>query len=67
MPYAGQDTAAKQVVAQLISDSGFEPFEVPFDLVHAIEAPRRPNAFYGEEWHLDTARALVAQLSTNKQ
>ena len=67
MPYAGQDARAKQIAAQLINDSGFEPFEVPFDLVHAIEAPRRPNAFYGEEWHLDTARALVAQLSAKQQ
>ena len=66
MPYVGRDANAKQVAAQLINDSGFEPFEIPFELVHAIEPPRRPNAFYGEEWHLDTARALVAQLSTNK-
>jgi len=66
MPYAGQDAAAKQVVAQLISDSGFEPFEVPWEFVHAIEPPRRAGTFYGEEWHLDTARALIAQLVAKK-
>ena len=30
---------------------------------HLIEPPRRPNAFYGEEWHLDTARALQTRLT----
>ena len=66
MPYAGQEVAAKQVVAQLISDSGFEPFEVPWEFVHAIEPPRRAGAFYGEEWHLDSAQALIAQLAAKK-
>lgn len=62
MPYTGQDSDANDIVAQLIRDSGFEPFEVSWDLAYAIEPPRRPGAFYGEEWNVDTARALLAQL-----
>lgn len=64
MPYAGEDVVAKHVVARLIDDSGFEPFDIGgWELVQYIEPPRRPGAFYGEEWHLDTARDLFAQLS----
>jgi predicted dinucleotide-binding enzyme len=64
MPYAGEDAAAKAIVAQLIDDSGFEPFDVGgWDMVRFIEPPRRPGAFYGEEWHLDTARELLRQLA----
>jgi predicted dinucleotide-binding enzyme len=63
MPYAGEDTDAKRVVARLIEESGFEPFDVGgWKLAPYIEPPRRPGAFYGEEWHVDTARALLAQL-----
>jgi 8-hydroxy-5-deazaflavin:NADPH oxidoreductase len=64
MPYAGEDVQAKQVVARLISDSGFDPFDVGgWSEAHFIEPPRRPGAFYGEEWNLDTARALLSQLT----
>jgi 8-hydroxy-5-deazaflavin:NADPH oxidoreductase len=47
MPYAGEDIEAKRVVASLISDSGFDPFDVGgWAEAHFIEPPRRPNAFY---------------------
>jgi predicted dinucleotide-binding enzyme len=63
MPYAGDDAAAKHVVAGLINDSGFEPFDVGgWSEAHFIEPPRRPSAFYGEEWSLTTARHLLSQL-----
>lgn len=64
MPYAGEDTEAKRVVAGLIEDSGFEPFDVGgWNTVRFIEPPRRPDAFYGEEWNLDTARDLLERLT----
>ncbi len=64
MPYAGEDSEAKRVVAGLIKDSGFEPFDVGgWNEVIYIEPPRRPGAFYGEEWHLDTAHELLEQLA----
>jgi hypothetical protein len=63
MPYAGEDAEAKRIVADLINDSGFEPFDLGgWDMARYIEPPRRPGAFYGEELHLDTARALLEQL-----
>jgi 8-hydroxy-5-deazaflavin:NADPH oxidoreductase len=68
MPYAGEDSDAKRIVATLIRDSGFEPFDVGnWAEVHWIEPPRRPGAFYGEEWHLDTARTLLAQLTAHEK
>jgi predicted dinucleotide-binding enzyme len=64
MPYAGEDAEAKRVVAGLINDSGFEPFDVGgWNEVRFMEPPRRPGAFYGEEWHLDSAQELLAQLT----
>lgn len=67
MPYVGEDAEAKRIVAGLIIDSGFDPFDVGgWAEAHFMEPPRRPNAFYGEEWHLDTAQALLNQL-TGKQ
>lgn len=68
MPYAGKDSDAKRIVATLINDSGFEPFDVGgWAEAHWIEAPRRPGSFYGEEWHLDTARAFLAELKGHKK
>lgn len=64
MPYAGEDSEAKSIVASLINDSGFAPFDVGgWDTVHFMEPPRRAGAFYGEEWNLDTARGLLEQLT----
>jgi len=60
---SGDDAAAKQVVAQLIEDSGFTPVDVGgLDEATPMEAPRRPGALYGEEYHLDTAQAFLAAL-----
>ncbi len=59
----GDDVEAKKVVSQLIEDSGFTPVDVGgLDEATPMEAPRRPGAVYGEEYHLDTARAFLAQL-----
>ncbi len=67
MPYVGEDVEAKRVVAALITDSGFDPFDVGgWSEARFIEPPRRPHAFYGEEWDLDTARALLAQLQAQQ-
>ena len=63
----GDDPGAKQVVAQLIEDSGFTPIDVGgLDDATPMEAPRRPGAVYGEEFHEDTARAFLAQLAAGR-
>jgi 8-hydroxy-5-deazaflavin:NADPH oxidoreductase len=60
MFYAGEDVEAKQVVARLIEDSGFTAVDMGgWDTVKYMEAPRRPGAVYGEEYHLPEARAFV--------
>ena len=52
----GDDPTAKTVVSRLITDSGFTPFDIG-TLADAapMEAPRRPGAVYGEEFHLADA------------
>jgi predicted dinucleotide-binding enzyme len=62
MPYCVGDADARPVVAQLIEDSGFAPFEVDFALASWMEPPRRAGAFYGEDWTLATAQALLDQI-----
>ena len=63
MPYAGDNAAAKQVVAQLIRDSGFAPYDVgDADQAVFIEPPRGENSLYGEEWHRDTIDEKLRQL-----
>lgn len=48
---AGEDAEAKQVVARLIRDIGFEPVDVGgWAEVSIMEAPRRDGAVYGEEY-----------------
>jgi predicted dinucleotide-binding enzyme len=60
MFYAGEDAEAKRVVAQLIEDTGFTAVDMGgWDTVKYMEAPRRPGAVYGEEYHLPEARAFV--------
>lgn len=56
----GDDADAKATVARLIEDSGFTPVDLG-GLVDAtpMEAPRRPGAVYGEEYHENEARAFV--------
>jgi len=59
----GDDEEAKRVVAGLIDDSGFTPVDMG-GLADAapMEAPRRPGAVYGEEYHEVEAREFVARL-----
>jgi 8-hydroxy-5-deazaflavin:NADPH oxidoreductase len=65
MFYAGEDAEAKQIVAQLIEDSGFTAVDLGgWETVKYLEAPRRPGAVYGEEYHLPDARAFVARVQT---
>ena len=59
----GDDEEAKRVVAELIVDAGFTPVDMGGTADAApMEAPRRPDAVYGEELHEDEARAFVARL-----
>ena len=57
---AGDDADAKEIVAGLIRDAGFEPADVG-GLADAsvMEAPRRDGAVYGEEYRPADARAVV--------
>jgi 8-hydroxy-5-deazaflavin:NADPH oxidoreductase len=57
----GDDDEAKAVVADLIAQAGFAPVDVGGTADAAImEAPRRPGAVYGEEFHEADGRAFVA-------
>jgi predicted dinucleotide-binding enzyme len=59
----GDDEEAKGVVAGLIDDAGFTPVDMGGTADAApMEAPRRPGAVYGEEFHEEEARAFVARL-----
>jgi predicted dinucleotide-binding enzyme len=59
----GDDADAKATVAGLIEAAGFDAVDVG-GLADAtpMEAPRRPGAVYGEEYHLDEARRFLAGL-----
>ena len=57
---AGEDADAKQIVAGLIRDIGFEPVDVGgFAEVPIMEAPRRDGAVYGEEYRLPEAEKVI--------
>jgi predicted dinucleotide-binding enzyme len=59
----GDDAAAKEAVAGLIRDAGFEPVDVGGLADAAVmEAPRRPGSVYGEEYRPAEARAVVEAL-----
>lgn len=63
MPYAGNNQEAKQVVAQLIKDSGFAPYDVgDADAARFIEPPRGDRSLYGEEWSLNTIQSRLQDL-----
>jgi predicted dinucleotide-binding enzyme len=63
MFFAGDDSEAKKVVAQLIADSGFVPIDIGgLDDAAPMEAPRRPGAVYGEEYHEADAKEFLANL-----
>src|ERR671923_797515 len=57
----GDDEDAKRVVSGLIEDAGFTPVDMGGTADAApMEAPRRPGAVYGEEYHEPEAREFVA-------
>jgi hypothetical protein len=57
----GDDAAAKDVVAGLIRDAGYEPVDLGGTAGCAVmEAPRREGAVYGEEYRLAEAEPVVA-------
>jgi 8-hydroxy-5-deazaflavin:NADPH oxidoreductase len=59
----GDEEEAKQVVARLIRDAGFEPCDLGgLDDAAPMEAPRRPGAVYGEEYRSADALAVRAAL-----
>ncbi len=59
----GDDDEAKKVVAGLITDAGFVPVDLGGTAGCAVmEAPRRPGAVYGEEYHAGDAPAVVEAL-----
>src|SRR6266498_2609784 len=50
----GDDADAKRVVATLVEDAGFAPVDLGgTDACAVMEAPRRPGAVYGEEYHVE--------------
>jgi 8-hydroxy-5-deazaflavin:NADPH oxidoreductase len=58
----GDDADAKAVVAGLIEQVGFTPFDVGGLADAAVmEAPRRAGAVYGEEFHEADARRLFTE------
>jgi 8-hydroxy-5-deazaflavin:NADPH oxidoreductase len=56
----GDYPTAKDTVARLITDAGFEPVDLG-STTHAavMEAPRRPGSVYGEEYRLADAQAVA--------
>ena len=56
----GDDAEAKDLVAGLIRDAGYEPVDLGGTATCApMEAPRRPGAVYGEEYRRQEALAVV--------
>ena len=56
----GDDRQAKDTVAALIHDAGFEPVDLGGTAdCEVMEAPRRSGAVYGEEYRLPEAREVV--------
>jgi 8-hydroxy-5-deazaflavin:NADPH oxidoreductase len=59
----GEDAAAKERVAGLIRDIGFEPVDVGgWAEVSIMEAPRRDGAVYGEEYSGADGQRIAAAL-----
>jgi predicted dinucleotide-binding enzyme len=56
----GDDPQAKELVAGLIEDMGYVPFDLgSAQTCEVMEAPRRPGAVYGEEYRAADAQAVV--------
>ena len=63
----GDDADAKQLVATLVRDAGYEPIDLGgIDSCAVMEAPRRPGAVYGEEYRLPEAEQVVAALRAGR-
>ncbi|MBO0705657.1 MAG: hypothetical protein J2P39_10080, partial [Candidatus Dormibacteraeota bacterium] len=61
------DVGAKQVVAGLVDDAGFQPVDLGGCAACAVmEAPRRAGAVYGEEYRLEDARAVLDALRAGR-
>ena len=59
--FAGEDAAAKTVVAALIAQIGFAPVDVGgWAEARISQAPRRPGAVYGEEYRPAAAARIAA-------
>jgi predicted dinucleotide-binding enzyme len=56
----GDDEDAKRVVSGILEDMGYAPVDLGgVDDCAVMEAPRRPGAVYGEEWHPPEAAAVA--------
>ena len=64
---AGDDTAAKDTVADLVRACGYVPIDLAgIDECSVMEAPRRPGAVYGEEYRKSDAEAVVAAVRAGR-
>ena len=64
---AGDDTAAKDTVAELVRACGYVPIDLAgIDECSVMEAPRRPGAVYGEEYRKSDAEAVVAAVRAGR-
>jgi 8-hydroxy-5-deazaflavin:NADPH oxidoreductase len=60
---AAEDATAKEIVAGLIREIGFEPVDVGgWAQVSIMEAPRRDGSVYGEEYSGEDGRRIAAAL-----
>jgi predicted dinucleotide-binding enzyme len=63
----GDDEDAKAVVAGLVAEIGYLPVDLGgVDGCAVMEAPRRPGAVYGEEYHGADAAAVVAAVRAGR-
>lgn len=63
----GDEDEAKEVVAQLVDDAGYDPVDLGgIDDCAVMEAPRRPGAVYGEEYRAADATAVVTAVRTGQ-
>jgi predicted dinucleotide-binding enzyme len=63
----GDDDGAKELVARLIRDAGYEPVDLGGTAGCAVmEAPRRAGAVYGEEYRPEEAAAVVAAVRAGR-
>jgi 8-hydroxy-5-deazaflavin:NADPH oxidoreductase len=64
---AGDDTAAKDTMAQLVQACGYVPIDLAgVDGCSVMEAPRRPGAVYGEEYRKADAEAVVTAVRAGR-